>query len=488
MEKKSLGVNFIFNALKTLMGVVFPLITFPYATRIVGPEALGKIDYAQTNVTYFTLIAVFGISGYAVREGARIRDDKEKISKFAGEILAINLVTVSVAYVLFFLALLIPKFAPYRGLMLIFSTTIILTAVGLEWLYNIYEDYKYITIRSFVFQVISMILLFTCVKDEGDYVIYALILICSSVGSNIMNIIRSRKYIKLRVVFNSNFWVHLKPMFLIFIMNIAASIYLVMDRSMLGFITGSDREVGLYGAAIKITTIITSLMNTVRVVMTPRVSFSVQNDEKQAEKLNYIAVRLVSMLSVPCAIGLFFLSERVLVFFAGSEYRESSLALQILLMDVVFAAINGVVINQIFMSYRRDKSASAAVILGAVVNLILNAITIPLYGKEGAAFSTLISEMAIFVFACIVGREFFKVGKIIKQICQSIFACIPMVGIYFVLVYLGLHDVLVIFGTIIIGAIFYFVVLFLIKNELINQGYSYIKETYRKKRMHRGSM
>ncbi len=481
MEKKSLGINFIFNVLKTLMGVVFPLITFPYAARVLGPDYLGKIDYAQTNVTYFTLIAVFGISGYAVREGARIRDDKEKISKFAGEVLAVNLVTVSVAYVLFFLALLIPKFAPYRGLMLIFSTTIILTAVGLEWLYNIYEDYKYITIRSFVFQVISMILLFTCVKSEKDYVIYALILICSSVGSNIMNLMRSRKYIKLRVVFNSNFLKHFKPMFLIFIMNIAASIYLVMDRSMLGFITGDDREVGLYGAAIKITVIITSLMNTVRVVMTPRVSFSVQNDKSQAEKLNAIAVKLVSMLSVPCAVGLFFLSERVLVFFAGSEYREASLTLQILLMDVVFAAVNGVVINQIFISFRKDKSASSAVILGAVVNLILNSITIPLYGKEGAAVSTLISELTIFVFACIVGREFFKAKYVFGQILQSIIASVPMVLVYFGLVYMGAHNLVVIFGTIIVGAILYFAPLLVIKNELVVSGYTFIKDAYRKR-------
>jgi len=274
-------------------------------------------------------------------------------------------------------------------------------------------------------------------------------------------------------------------MFMIFIMNIAASIYLVMDRSMLGFITGSDKEVGLYAAAIKITTIITSLMNTVRVVMTPRVSFSVQSDEKQAEKLNYIAVKLVSMLSVPCAIGLFFLSERVLVFFAGNEYRESALSLQILLMDVVFAAINGVVINQIFISYRKDKSASAAVIIGAVVNLILNSITIPLYGKEGAAFSTLISEIAIFTFACVVGRDIFKVGRVVKQIVQSIFACIPMVLIFFALEYIKAHNLIIIFGTIILGALTYFLVLFVMKNELVRDGYLYVKNEYRKRRANR---
>ena len=481
-KKKSLGVNFIFNALKTLMGVVFPLITFPYAARILGPEYMGKIDYAQANITYFTLIASFGISGYAVREGARIRDDKEKISRFASEMLAINLVTVSIAYLLCVLALLVPKFAPYRGLMLIFSTTIILTAFGLEWLYNIYEDYQYITIRSCFFQVLSMILLFTCVKDEEDYVIYALILICSSVGSNILNLLRSRKYIRLRVLFNSNFFVHLKPMFYIFVMNIAASIYLVMDRSMLGFMTGDDTEVGLYSAAIKITTVVTSLMNTVRVVMTPRVSYFVQNDKKQAERLNYMAVKLVCMLSIPCAIGLFFLSDKVLLLFVGKKYIGAANTLRILLFDVVFAAINGVVINQIFISYRRDKKASMAVIIGAVANLILNSFTIPLFGKEGAAISTVVSEAAIFVFACIAGRDIFKMTKVIKQVVQSVIACIPMVGIYLLLAETGAHDIVVVLSTIFGGALLYFVMLFAIKNELIREGYSYIKEIYLKKK------
>ena len=483
MEKKSLGVNFIFNVLKTLMGVVFPLFTFPYALRVIGPANLGKIDYAQANISYFTLIAVFGISGYAVREGSRIRDDKEKINKFVGEMLAINLVTVSIAYILCFLALLVPKFAPYRGLMLIFSTTIILSVFGLEWLYNIYEDYQYITIRSFFFQVISMILLFTCVKDEDDYVMYAVVLICSSVGSNIMNLIRSRKYIRLKVLFSKDVLVHVKPMFLIFVMTIASSIYLVMDKSMLGFITENDTEVGLYGAAIRITAIITSLMNTVRVVMTPRVSYYIKNDKAEAEKLNYLAVKIVTMLSIPCFIGLFFLSERVLIFISGNAYASASLTLQILLTDVVFAAINGVLINQIFISYRMDKNASRAVILGAIVNLLLNSVMIPMYGKEGAAFSTLISEASIFIFACVVGKEVFKICKIIKQIIQSVIACVPMVGVYLLLDSLSINNVLVIMGTILIGAMLYFLTLFIIKNEIIRDGYLYLKSKVCKRKI-----
>lgn len=480
IEKKSLGVNFIFSVLKTLMGVVFPLITFPYASRVLGPEYIGKIDYAYANVTYFSLIGAFGIGGYAIREGSRIRGDKEKISQFASQMLSINVISVAIAYGLCFLAMCIPKFAPYRGLMLVFSSTIALTAIGLEWLYNIYEDYKYITIRSFVFQVISLIILFTCVKDEGDYVIYAITLILSSVGSNIMNILRSRKYIKVRLSFK-NLGQHVKPMFAIFAMTIASTICLSMDKTMLGYITENDTEVGLYAATTKVVVVFTSVMAAVRTVATPRVSYYMENDLEQAQKLNYFAVKLVTMLSIPIAMGMICLSDEVLVIFAGEKFAAAERPLQVLMVNLVIAVLNGVIINQIFISYRKDKWASTAVIIGALVNLVFNLLLIPVFGKVGAAIGTLASETAIFTFSCVVGRDIFKVELILKQVIQSIVAAIPMIGVYYLLKSMVSYDLVVVLGTIIIGAALYFGVLLLMKNQLLKELVMYTKKDNREK-------
>lgn len=475
MEKKSLGVNFIFNMLKTLMGVVFPLITFPYATRVLGPEYLGKIDYAQANVTYFTLIAAFGITSYAVREGARIRDDKEKMNGFVGEILAINLVTVGIAYGLFFLALLIPKFEAYKGIMLVFSSTIILTAFGMEWVFNIYEDYKYITIRSFLFQVISIVVLFTCVKSYKDYLIYVLVLITSSVGSNVMNLIRAKKYIRFNIKFSKNLGYHIKPMFMIFIMNLASSIYLIMDRSMLGSITGDDIEVGLYATANKIIAVLVSIFTALRMVMTPRVSYHMKDDEKKAEELNTLTGKLMIMFGIPAAVGLFCLSDRVIVLFAGAEYIGAALTLRILLVDLVIAVLNGFLVNQLFIVHRRDKWASTVVVVGAVVNLIMNAITIPFYGKEGAAVSTCIAEFSIFVVACVLASKIFDLKSFIPQIIQSVLACIPMMGLFVWFAGMNISDLWIIIATIVTGAFSYFVLLFLLKNELVKMGINFVK-------------
>lgn len=472
MEKKSLGVNFIFNLMKTLMGVVFPLITFPYATRILGPEYIGKVDFAYANISYFSLIAAFGISSYAIREGSRFRDDKKRMNTFVGEILAINFVMVVIAYALFGLALLLPVFDGYRKLMLVFSTTIILTAFGMEWVFNIYEDYKYITIRSFVFQIVAVIVLFTCVRDYSDYVTYAFVLILSSVGSNIMNIVRSRKYIKLKLSFSKNMTTHIKPMCYIFLMNVASSIYLIMDKTMLGYIVGDDAEIGLYGAAIKIINVLVSIFASLRVVMTPRVAYCMKTEPKEADKLNEITAKLILMLSIPCAIGIFFLSKRVLILFAGKEYGPASLALQLLLIDVVIASMNGFLVNQLFIVHRKDRWASSVVIVGAVVNLIMNSITIPLFGKEGAAVSTCTAEAAIFIMSCILARKIFDMGKLVGQLLQSVLASIPMVGIYFAIESTGVSDLMVILVTVLGGIVSYFAMLFVVKNQLVREGIS----------------
>lgn len=459
-----------------MMGVIIPLITFPYSSRVLGPEALGKVDYAQANLTYFTLLQAFGIGGYAIREGARIRDDKKKMNEFASDMLTINLITATIAYALFFGALALPKLQAYRGLMLMFSTGIILSAIGVEWLYNIYEDYQYITIRSFFFQILSVVILFTFVKSEDDYMIYALTLVISSVGSNIMNFLRARKYVKFKIRISRRLRQHLKPMSYIFLLDVASSVYLVMDRSMLGYMTGDDGEVGLYAAAIKIASILTSFFSALYAVIRPRVAYMMERDEAQADRLNELTARLILLFSIPSAIGMCFLSRQVLNVFAGDKYLSVTPTLQILMLNVIIATFNSFLINQLFIVHRKDKWASSGVVIGAVTNVCLNAVTIPLLGKFGAAISTVAAELAIFLFASIMARKMFSVLKLAGQVLQSVIASVPIFLVYEGCIRAAWPDIVTIFVTVAVGAILYFVIMALFKNKLVLTGLDKIKE------------
>ena len=93
MGKKSLGLNAFLNGIRSVLNLLFPLLTFPYVSRILGATGMGKYNFANSIVSYFLMIAALGINTYAVREGARIRDDRKKFSNFASQIFSYNVVS-----------------------------------------------------------------------------------------------------------------------------------------------------------------------------------------------------------------------------------------------------------------------------------------------------------------------------------------------------------------------------------------------------------
>ena len=167
MNQRSIKKNIGFNIIRTAMGILYPLITFPYASRVLFSEGIGKVEFANSIIMYFLIIANLGISSYASRELALVRDDCTKRDKIAREMFCLNLISTLVAYILLILGILfISPLYPYRKLLFVCSGRILFTALGVEWLYTAFEDYGYITLRSVVFQLLSLILLFVCNKFQ----------------------------------------------------------------------------------------------------------------------------------------------------------------------------------------------------------------------------------------------------------------------------------------------------------------------------------
>ena len=197
MYEKSLKKNAVLNIIRTVMGIIFPIITFPYASRILLPDGIGKVNFANSIISYFALLASLGIGTYATREAAKIRDNISALRKFMKEILVINLLSTVFAYSLFLLSLLvIPKFQDYKVLLLICSLTIIFNSIGIDWFYAAIEDYTYITIRTVIFQIINIAFLFIFVKTKEDIYLYAFMNVIASVGGNLVNFVHLRKFIK----------------------------------------------------------------------------------------------------------------------------------------------------------------------------------------------------------------------------------------------------------------------------------------------------
>lgn len=397
MRQKSITFNLIANGIKTLMSVLFPLITFPYASRILGSAGIGKVSYASSIISYFALLASLGISTYAVREGARIRDDREKFNKFSREILNINLFTTIISYSLLIIFLKLPILHGYKTLMVISSAGIVFTTIGMEWLFIIKEEYAYITKRAVLFQFVSLILLFMLVRSKDDYYWYAALTVISSGGSAILNLWHSRKFVDWRNRQVLEYKKHLKPIILIFGTSLASSIYMTMDTTMLGAMKG-DSAVGIYTAAVKINSVVSTLIGTISSTILPRVSYYIGNGlKKEYEKLLKSSMDVLLMISVPASIGMICTSDILILLFSGKEFLAGTLAAKILSAKVIVGAINRVLAYQICTPYKKDKEVLISTSSGAVFNLVANAVLIPLAGVTGASIATLLSETVVFL-------------------------------------------------------------------------------------------
>lgn len=466
----SLKKNAILNTIKTLMSLIFPLITFPYASRILLPEGLGKVNFALSVISYFAIISSLGIENYGIREAAKLRDDKIKLSQFSKEIFLINMISTVAAYILLFVAIVfVPKFQEYKTPLYVTSATILFTTLGMNWLYSAVEDYLYITVRSIVFQILSLVLLFILVKTKDDYVKYATISVISNVGSNILNFIHSRKYITFKTGLVFQIKKHIKPIFVLFAMAIAVKVYTVLDATMLGFMKG-DFEVGIYTAATRINKIVLSLVIAVITVMLPRLSYYTKDEDKtKFIELLYKGFDFLLLLSIPCTIGLSLLSESIINVFCGQGYTDAIIPMRIMNPIIIIIGISSYVGINIFISINKEIYKLYSTIAGAVINFVLNSILIPKYGVIGASIATVISEGTVTLVQLVLLRRFLKIKpvffKFLIYLLNSIIMAIPVIAC---LIFIKFEILKLILGCL-FGIGIYFLLLLAEKNPFIKE-------------------
>lgn len=404
---QSVKFNFVMNSILTMSAMIFPIITYPYVTGILGPQGIGTVSFANSVVTYFSMFAQLGIPTYGIRACAKVRDNREELSRVTQEILLINLVTCVVSYVLFFISLqAIPQLREEKGLYLVMSSMILFNSIGAEWLYKGLEQYRYITLRSVLFKFIALVGMFLLIHEEGDYVIYGGITIFASVGSNLLNLINLKWLVDVRPMGHYNFRRHLRPIFVFFAMSIATTVYTNMDNVMLGFLRGTT-ENGYYDAAVKIKNILVSVVASLGTVLLPRVSYYVERGEKEAfAQATQKALRFVFLLAMPLCLYFILFARPSIYLLSGKAFEASILPMQLIMPTLVFIGLTNIMGIQILVPTGREKQVLFSEIVGAVVNVVVNSLLIPQMGAAGAAIGTVLAELAVLVVQIIaLGRE-----------------------------------------------------------------------------------
>lgn len=464
----SVKYNFVMNFILTASSFIFPLITFPYVSRVLHVSGNGKVSFAASVANYFMMVASLGIPTYGVRACAKVRDNQDELSKTAQEILIINFVATTLTSITYLICLFaVPTFASDKPLYLIEGINIVLNMFGVNWIYQALEEYDYITFRSILFKAISVVLMFLFVHQEQDYRVYALITVMASVGANILNFIRLRSIISFKKYDHYNFRQHLKPIFILFAQSVTVSIYTNLDTVMLGVMKNTD-EVGLYMAAVKVKTILVSAVSSLSGVLLPRMSYYVKNDMKEEfQKLMNVALQAVLFLSIPLAVYFVIYSKESLQFLAGNEYLPATLAMQIITIAIIPIGITGVLGVQVLTPLGKENEVLYSVIAGALTDFILNLIMIGRWGAAGASLATTIAETVVLlvqVFSC---RKYFHHVLDHIHLGRYCLNVIPAAFASYTIKYLSLSS----FPALLLSAVLFFgiyaVLLFVEKDEML---------------------
>lgn len=480
-HKKNLGINALLNAFRNCLSIIFPLITYPYAFRILHAEGMGSVNYAQSIVSYFTLIAGLGISLYATREGAKIRDQQTVLNNFANQVFTINVISTIISYILLAICLIcIDVLKPYRWLILLSSVSIGFTTLGVEWINTIFEDYFFITIRSILINLMSLVLLFVFVKNEQDYYKYAALTVFSNIAVCFLNWRYCRKYVKIRITRNINLKRHLPPTMSLFVNSIAVNVYASMGTTITGGLAGTY-YVGIYEVASKIYTVIKRILAAIYAVAIPRVSFYLgQGNTEEVKKIYTSVFSCLSLIMLPASVGLICVAEEIILLMGGREYLSAVPTLRILSLALVGAIYGGMVTYCINIPLKREKINIKATMLSAIINLIVNVLTVPVLKQNGAACSVLVSEYFVFIYCVMKTKdiyEFVNVSDLFVSVKHACFGSIFIIIISLCVHLFNLGTIISLLLIIAISVISYIIILIGLKDRNVM---SFLKKFFKK--------
>lgn len=429
----SLKTNVLLNLINTVTSILMPVVTFPYATRVLGIEGIGIVNFQASIVNYIVLVTGLGIPMYAVKEVARYRDNLEKRNLCALEITVLSLLLCLVGYaVSILLGICVPRIHEHLTIFAIFSLSIFFTAIGVNWFYQAIEDFVFITIRAVVFKVLVAVSIFIFVRTPEDLVNYSMVMVSLAVGNNFINFIHLRKYLrwsdlqwrKMKIMR------HIKPTLQIFLPYIITNIYGNLNIVMIGFLQ-DDAAVGIYTAANKLIFVVLTIVTSLSVVLLPRCSNLIQSGNlEEFKQISLKSVHLVVTVALPALTAMILLAVPMVRIACGAAFTPAAEVVQWTAPVLLLIGLSNVVGIQMFYPENKSDLVILCTLGGALINMVLNFVLIPRYSYMGAAYSTLIAEFCVLVIQYISGRKYVpfcvKDLKVVKYVLATLIMAVVM--------------------------------------------------------------
>ena len=484
-EAKSLIINSIYNVLYKMMNVLFPLITTTYVSKILLASGVGKIAYAQNISAYFVTVAALGIPNYGIRECAKVKDDSNLLNKLFSDLFTINFISTTICVVSYYLFIL--QFGVMLidlKLYIIIGLSVVFNYMNVDWFYQGNEQYVYIAKRSFVIKIISLCLIFVFVRSPEHFYRYACIYILGIGGNSILNIINLKKFNIERFISLGGIKSHIKPILVLLSSVIAIELYTMVDTTMIGYFC-NDENVGYYTNSMKLVKTLISVITAVGSVLLPRLSYyhSIGKVEECSEIVSKVFC-IMLMFFVPCQIGLYMMSNQIVMILFGESFLPGESTLKIASFLICTLGFSNLFGTQILLTFGQEKKLLICTLFGAISNIFLNVILIPQFLQDGAAIASVVSESIVTILTLIFSLKFIKLHITEKFIRTLVSSNVALFCLLFIVKIFIKDNVLSLMVGVSCGLVLYLLINILAKNEFLFELYNKVWNFLNAKKCH----
>jgi len=458
-----------YNVLLAISQVFFPLITFPYLARTLGPEHVGVLNFAESIAKYFVMLAALGIPIYGIREIAKVQNERKARTKIFAEIFTINLIcTIGLSFLFLGAVFFIPQLNNEKVLFYWTIAYFFFQVFYLEWFFNGMNQFKFIAIRQFVIRFFFIIFVFVLIKSQFDYVNYMRMQFGLSVLLAIINFNNLSKHISLNKETFSNLDLrkHIKPLLYIFLTIFSISIYFSLDTILLGFLANNE-SVGYYSTALKLNKLIIAVFGAVTVAIFPSLInlYHSQQIEKFRELIRQVFFVLVS-LSIPAIIIFISCAKEIVHVLFSQNFDRSILPLQITAPLILIVSLSSIFGFQVLSALAKDRQILYSAIIGMSVSIVLSILLVPSLMEVGEAITILVTELSVSVSFIYFTKKYFKVGGLTNMFLKQLVGALPY--IVFVIIFKSIiADSIIVLTSISIISLIWFCIyhLFILKNS-----------------------
>ena len=458
--------NYLYNLSYQILIIILPVITIPYVTRIFTSEDLGNYGFYNSIVSYFALFSMLGIGIYGTKQIAAAND----VSSTFWNIYAIQLISSALAISVYVIAVFsIPQMGGVIPLMV--GVVLFERMFDISWLFSGKEDFKKITLRNTVVRLVGVISIFTFIKSSDDLYLYIFLIVTINFLGQLVMWVPAKKFIK-RPSFNTKIMKkNLHPIVLLFLPQVAISLYVVLDRTLLGLL-GSYSDVGIYEQGQKLTSILITVVTSLGVVMLPRVANLLsERREEEAQNMVKFSFILYNLIIFPMIFGLIAVNEVFVKLFLGQNFQDVKYVLYIIVFNLMFIGWTNILGYQVLVVRNKNKEFMLSTTIPAFVSVAINIAVIPFFGYIGASITSVVVEILVFAIQWYYSRNIINKNllfnkDLVKIICSSL---VMFGAVMLCKMTLGLDGIIGLVIYLSVGGISYLGMIFLLKTVNIRE-------------------